>query len=129
MTSTGLTLSSLGSRFLRRSSHTVLSSTVNFLRFSEICLRFSPEFSLGFSVMGTVGFNKSKPLLLSTTVRAAWSITRLLCERKGKPSIRGAHKLGATMARTVRDVHREDGSCKGNFTYSVSWNTFFSSPG
>src|SRR5438128_652798 len=42
---------------------------------------------------------------LSITQRSSASTTRLLNERKGKPKITLAHKLGATRARHDFDVH------------------------
>ena len=45
-------------------------------------------------------FNKSKPHVLSTAVRASWSMTILLCTRKGSPSRMFEQSPGATMAQT-----------------------------
>jgi hypothetical protein len=52
------------------------------------------------------GFIRSNPDILSMTVQAAWSMTILLCERKGRPEITGAQRDRAIIAHTVFEVHK-----------------------
>ena len=51
-------------------------------------------------------FKRSKPVSLCIAVRSEGSNTISLRTKKGSPRMMGEHKLGAMMARKVREVQR-----------------------
>src|ERR1700730_14797542 len=110
-----------------RSTHTIFSSASITARSSFRLRKNCFSFCLtGLGGGGRVWFSKSNPESLSIAVLVSWSITILLCFKKGKPNITGAQREEAMTAWTIFEVQEPILSYKDSLTHSCNSTTFLS---